>query len=426
MEDAALYISKIRIQNYQAIDACEILFQKGVNLLIGDNGMGKTSVLNALTVALSVMLSGSKGIGTPQIHQEDIHIHTSRQGSASLAISYQTPIEIECTLEMVGHHHWKITRNDELGSTRIKVSGTEIKNIFRKMLNDTKSTLPLLSLQSASRTWQIKRSDFGNAAKEMLGDRRCGYVGCLSQAMDTKSILKWCLDMELESFQKEGPVKEYELFKSTVATFMYHMNELPEMPKIYYEKKQKTIVYSENGKDFPIRYLSAGYQSLLWMVMDLAYRIAMLNPNAESMEVLPGIVLIDELDMHLHPKWQWMIVKALEKTFPNVQFIVATHSPIVISSCKTEKLIRIQEAGRIEYLESAYGFSVEDVLELRQESNAIPERLNQLSKEFDEAMNASNYSAAFEILKLMKETFGEDNTEVRKAAFELEINGEEA
>ena len=123
----------------------------------------------------------------------------------------------------------------------------------------------------------------------------------------------------------------------------------------------------------PISLLSAGYQSLLCMTMNLAYRMALLNPEAgTNMTHIPGIVLIDELDMHLHPKWQWNVIKALEETFPNIQFIVATHSPIIISSCKNENLILIKGNQEIKYLPNAYGYSVEDVLELRQESTAKP------------------------------------------------------
>ncbi|MFR2257935.1 MAG: AAA family ATPase [Clostridium sp.] len=109
------------------------------------------------------------------------------------------------------------------------------------------------------------------------------------------------------------------------------------------------------------------------MTMNLAYRMALLNPEAgKNMTHIPGIVLIDELDMHLHPKWQWNVIKALEETFPNIQFIVATHSPIIISSCKNENLILIKGNQEIKYLPNAYGYSVEDVLELRQESTAKP------------------------------------------------------
>ena len=79
----------------------------------------------------------------------------------------------------------------------------------------------------------------------------------------------------------------------------------------------------------------------------------------------PGVVLIDEIDLHLHPKWQWKIVEDLKRTFPKVQFIATTHAPIVISSCKEGEIIRLyEEQGDIidENQDSPYGSLVEDIL----------------------------------------------------------------
>lgn len=87
------------------------------------------------------------------------------------------------------------------------------------------------------------------------------------------------------------------------------------------------------------------------MVLDIAYRMAILNPflRDEILNETPGIVMIDEVDMHLHPKWQWNIIKALKKTFPRVQFIVTTHSPIVVASCKDENLILLNPKEESKY-----------------------------------------------------------------------------
>ena len=71
-----------------------------------------------------------------------------------------------------------------------------------------------------------------------------------------------------------------------------------------------------------------------WMIMDMAFRLAQENPSIDDYRKVPGIVMIDEIDMHLHPAWQWRILEALHKAFPKIQFIVATHSPIIISSAK--------------------------------------------------------------------------------------------
>lgn len=140
------------------------------------------------------------------------------------------------------------------------------------------------------------------------------------------------------------------------------------------------------------------------------------------MSLIPGVVLIDELDMHLHPKWQWNVVKALEETFPNIQFIVATHSPIIISSCKNENLILIKDNQEIKYLPNAYGYSVEDVLELRQESTAKPKEIEDLRDKFERAINRSDYTEANNIIALLSEMLGENHSEVKRAKEELELN----
>ncbi len=186
----------------------------------------------------------------------------------------------------------------------------------------------------------MRRGDFGKELKKKLNDRRCGYIGCLDYSLDIKGIQAWCLKMELAAFQK----KRKSRFKNIVAEFMQKINDLNEKPEIYYSSQLEEMVYQEGNNTMPITMLSAGYQSLLWIVMNLAYRWALLNPDiTDNVNEAKGIVLIDEIDMHLHPKWKWNIVKALEETFPHIQFILTTHSPIVISSCKNEHLILITD-----------------------------------------------------------------------------------
>ena len=166
--------------------------------------------------------------------------------------------------------------------------------------------------------------------------------------MDVKSIPQWCLKQEVVRSNK-GTVREYEMFKNIVASFMKEINELSKTPLISYSPQFTELVYKDDKTEMPISKLSAGYQSLLWMVMDLAYRVCMLNPELESREQITGIVLIDEIDLHL-PKWQWNVIDALQKNFAGVQFIIATHSPIVISASKKANLILLDDAQDISYL----------------------------------------------------------------------------
>ena len=314
----------------------ELEFTSGVNLLIGDNGVGKTSILEATAVILSGILKGVNGVPTKNILQSEIHFSVNERGDASSEIHFETPVEVACTINIKEQKfHCERLRLDENGNTRTKMFDDGIVKWMQETSNDPNTVLPLLCFQSDARVWQMRRGDFGKELKKKLNDRRCGYIGCLDYSLDIKGIQEWCLKMELNAFHKKREIKEYEAFKYIVAAFMKRIGNLTNLPKIYYSSQLEQLVYQEGDITMPISNLSAGYQSLLWMVMNLAYRLALLNPeNAEYLEKTAGIVLIDEIDMHLHPKWQWNIVNALQETFPNIQFILATHSPIVISSCK--------------------------------------------------------------------------------------------
>ena len=175
--------------------------------------------------------------------------------------------------------------------------------------------------------------------------------------MDVKSIQQWCMKQEVTAFNKGRKIREYELFKSIISVFMKEINEFTKEPEIYYSPQFEELVYKDEKNEMTISRLSAGYQSLLWMVMDLAYRVCLLNPELQDRSDVKGIVLIDEIDMHLHPKWQWNIIKALTGTFENVQFIIATHPPMVISSSKDINLIFLDEHRQVSYLADCYGYT---------------------------------------------------------------------
>lgn len=419
-----MFLKKVIIRNFRAISDVEIEFTPGANLLIGDNGVGKSSVLEAIAVVLFGILRGVKGVPVKNILQDDIRFSIDERGDASSAITYWTPTEVSGIMETEERtYSWKRFRSDEDGNTRTKMEDDGVVRWMQKQVNHSESSLPLLCFQSDARVWQKRRGDFGKELKKKLDDRRCGYIGCLDYSMDMKGIQAWCLKMEFNAFQKNKKIKEYEAFKKIVANFMKEINELDKTPEIHYSTQLDQLVYEEENDAMPISNLSAGYQSLLWMVMNLAYRLALLNPEkADNLRESEGIVLIDEIDMHLHPKWQWKVVNALENTFPNMQFILATHSPIVISSCKNEQLILIDDNQEIHYLENAFGYSVQDVLNYRQGTTEKPEQIKRLSEQFAEAIDEDELDNAEEIAEQMEKILGEDHPDVRAAKEEIKLN----
>ena len=303
-----------------------------------------------------------------------------------------------------------------------------MKGYAKKLANDPYEMLPIFSYLSTSRLSSPEKllvsdsSKLMHSVEEKLQDRRSGYKGCLRSSIDKDMIKAWMLKMDMEHYLRGDAIPEYDAFKEIISYTMHIMSDLKRSPKLYYSRQFRDIVYQENDQALPISYLSAGYQSLLWIIMDIAFRISLLNPHfGEEIRQTPGIVLIDEIDMHLHPKWQWNVLRALREVFPNIQFIVATHSPILISSCKDEYLIHIDENHQVTYPATVYGYSVDDVIEFVQGSSRIPQKAKMLYNQFEDAINADDFPTARRILAEMIAEYGEDNSEVKIAMTELSM-----
>lgn len=410
-----MYLEKIHIKNYKVIEELEIDLKPGVNLLIGDNGAGKTSVLEAIAVALGGLFVNVAGVSTKNIVKDDVRLKIKPLGESSTSIEYCEPVSSGGILQVSDGQEFAWNRiKEEVSATHTKIDSKDVCVWMKKLTNHSDTNLPLISFQSAARAWRVRRGDFGTELKKKLDDRRCGYIGCLDSSMDVKSIQQWCLKQEIVSSNK-GSVREYKMFKDIVASFMKAINELDQIPVIYYSPQFSELVYKVE-EEMPISKLSAGYQSLLWMIMDLAYRVCILNPELKDKSQIRGIVLIDEIDLHLHPKWQWKVIEALRETFEEVQFIIATHSPIVISSAKEANLILLDNDQKITYLPDCYGYEVEDVLRYRQESVSRPKNVKLLVDQIETAVDDIDFEKAEESLGKLKETLGEENSEYKKMA----------
>lgn len=361
-------IKHLTIENFKGLTHCEIDFEPGFNLLIGDNGKGKTSILEALSVALGGFIVGIDDISAKNFVKNEIRISSSLMGEGSFDWQYVTPVLVKCKAEINGQEYEWTRRKNSVNASRSTVDSREIRSLANKMAKDVNSQLPVLNYQSAARTWMQKREQTENVFDSDFR-RTVGYKNCLDEVSDQKMLLNWCAKMEQVSWQKKKPIAEYEAVKNALSVFMAAMNGGDE-PQILFDRRSLELSYVEGGNVLPVRCLSAGYQAVIWMVLDIAYRMAVLNPNMyEKAAETSGVVLIDELDMHLHPKWQWNIIDALEKTFPNVQFIAATHSPILIAACRKGHLVYVN-GDEISYGETDFGMEVNDVLSYTQGSRA--------------------------------------------------------
>jgi predicted ATP-binding protein involved in virulence len=141
------------------------------------------------------------------------------------------------------------------------------------------------------------------------------------------------------------------------------------------------MAIDKGGKTLNVAQLSQGEKSMMALVGDIARRLAMMNPGLENPLEGNGVVLIDEVDMHLHPRWQRRLIHQLTETFPNCQFILTTHSPLVISDSK-DVLCYVLDDGKLVEKKGLYGLDANQVLlsvmETEVRNTDVQERLDQL------------------------------------------------
>ena len=362
-------------------------------------------------------------IPTRNIYQTDVHYDILVDNNGTPDKSYRYPVEIESTISYAGTDYtWNRTKI----SSRTMINPKDILKVSQDLINCTDhKILPLLSYQSASRHWILARKDANEKKRKQLHNRRCGYLGCLDRTANLNVVNNWCEQMEWSSIRLNNISENYKQFGKIVSKFMSIMND-GLISKVVYQPNSGKLLYSENGKFKEIDDLSAGYQSLLNLILDLAYRMAILNPDeGENISKVEGIVFIDEIDSNLHPKWQWRVVDALTETFPNIQFIAATHSPIIVSSCKDANIISLDENGNVRYITDSYAFSVNDILRDMLGYHMRPAKVENLIEEFEKRMDREEYDAAKKVLDQLIVTLGENHPQSIALKSEYEIEAEE-
>lgn len=436
-----MYLSNLHVENFKGIKNADFEFGKSFNLIIGNNGTGKTSVLEAISVALGGFLSGIDGVNTIHFTKDEIRRENQLTGTGSNNIIYKTPIQVDVCLEintadkdkLPNYEFFNYTRRKKsIQSSRSTVEPRDICKVAQQMTNNRNSVLPIICYQSFSRVSYQKKDKSENPFSDEF-PRIVGYVDCLEEAANDKMLVNWCKRMDYIAYQQDKQILEYELVKKTVSRFMQLMQNDNRI-RVYYDKRTEELVYANEDEVLPIRLLSSGFRDLLGIVFDISYRMAVLNPDLldDIIDKTPGIVLIDEIDMHLHPKWQWKVVNALKETFPKVQFIATTHSPIIVASCEKENLIMLQledvfldKPSEIIPGKTVKGWMVDSVLrECMNTDNRDPdtvaklELLSKLAKKRISGELHGNDRHTYELLiSELSELLPEDDIAVEEAAF---------
>ena len=424
-------LNRISICNFRCFERMEVELHPHMNVIIGNNGVGKSSLLDAISIGIGSMLLGIDSVVSPSIKKEDVRFVSYELGST---IDRQPQFSVSITCDGIINDqklHWSRQLNTENGRTT-----TGEASSIRKIASDwqdeiragnTKVALPLIFHYSTGRLWAQKREKQERSQMPIL-NRFQGYTDCLAVMSNQKLMLRWFERMTLIELQEGRNLPELTAVKKAVAECYLESGTDAVDVKVHFNVRshQLEIVYRDGSGEWhkhPFHELSDGYRNTLSLVADIAYRMALLNPQFldDVIKKTSGIVLIDEIDLHLHPIWQKRILKTLQSIFPCVQFIVTTHSPTVISSANGEQILILDGKNCYSHSYEVYGKDVNSVLSEVMGTSARPDEMEKLFAEFNTYLDDENIDKAKETLKQLRELLGDHDNGVISAEVALDF-----
>ncbi|MCF2613301.1 MULTISPECIES: AAA family ATPase [Fusobacterium] len=425
-------IKELEIKNFRCYENMKIKLDSNYIVLIGINGSGKTTILDALSIALGGYISVFDGMGILGINKNDSHYKMYEIGNR-IEREHQFPVSISTKCEFDNKElYWERTLNGERGrttSTRAKQI-IEYASSLQKGIKegDKNIILPMVAYYGTGRLWMQKRD---RNIKEIKGNfsRLKGYIDCLDSASNEKQMLKWFEKMTYIELQEEKIIPELDAVKKALSKSYKMLDENLKEVKVDFKVKSGELEISLKKNDntvenLPMRVLSDGTKSILSMIADIAYRMAILNPQLldNILKGTPGIILIDEIDMHLHPNWQTKIISILCKIFPKIQFIFTTHSPNVLSNVSNKNVLILDNYEIYPLENMTYGRDVESILREVMKTEVRPKEVVEKLELFNDLLDEKNIVEAKKVLEELEEILGKDDSNVveREVSLRLE------
>ncbi|WP_201593593.1 AAA family ATPase [Psychrobacter sp. Pi2-51] len=426
-------VKRLHLQNYGRFENLNIDFAPtaektgNVTVIVGNNGAGKSQILQALATSLSWFVNGlsnyDKEISVIKFEEHGFLESDEGQYIEQYQIMNNkdySELELSFYDESIGMEilNTNSTRKEILVPASYGVQRTgfdELIKVYSKNFQKSKDiSLPIVAYYPVNRGVISTPMDIN---KDSTTNQLTAYEDALKSSVSFETFFSWFRereDIENESFasskakvkDKEEDVadifmrslketyiekgkleefssKEVQKLREAIRNFETNFEEL--LSRRLFSDKQLTVVriaieeftdltnprirrqgtptmiVEKDGEELDVKQLSQGEKSLLALVGDIARRLALLNPSLDNPLEGEGVVMIDEVDLHLHPKWQHDLIDKFVKTFPNVQFILTTHSPHVISD-RPDILVYALDDGELTQVPNIYGEDVNTVL----------------------------------------------------------------
>jgi len=324
-------IEELQLHNFRRYEAALFRFHPQFTVLVGDNGKGKTTVLDALAVLFGTYFQGSGiEIGRRTIQKSDARF-VVHEVEGQVSFEPQRTVYLKATVETGGRLlTWRRDLGDR-GSKARELIELGAQHRDRVAAGDF-TDLPLMLYYGSGRLWCPHK----DVQPDRPGSRLDAYRFSLDPKSDHKGFERWFKRLTYAALQKGTESPAIEAVAHVVKSC------IPDAQSFFFDTGGDHMVLSlDDGESVPFDNLSDGFRNMVAMVADIAHRASRLNPHlgADAPALTRGIVLIDEIDLHLHPRWQRRVVHDLKTAFPALQFIATTHSPFILQSLSPGEVI---------------------------------------------------------------------------------------
>ncbi|MGY8896464.1 MAG: AAA family ATPase [Paraglaciecola sp.] len=345
-----MFIERLRLKSFKGINEIDLEFDPNVNLIVGVNGVGKSTVLDALRILLTSLTSRIEGL-----HQK------TRRFNNDYIKNEKDVLEAVIWLRLPNKNiaDWSITRYRKGSTSEIEQSSDhESLNDYANPLNERlkaeersksyRTNVPIVVYYNVHRAYKAVDDKKSLSITKVKTTPLSAYENALeATGTDFESLEKWFgyrykWHKKSPDYENESVDRQLMAVQSAIKSF------LPQCTDMWFDEEESNSLHiKKNGQDFKLSQMSDGEISLIALVADIARRLAIANPGdvLESPLDGQGMILVDEIELHLHPGWQRKLVKQFKDTFPKCQFFFTTHSPQVIGHAEPKHIWLFKRMG---------------------------------------------------------------------------------
>ncbi len=392
-------IKSIKLINYRGAVSLNIDFHRQLNVFIGVNGAGKSTILDSLAIMLSWLVKRLKNTNASgqQISETEIN---NGQGTAIIEITGVTEDSQEITWKIVKTRTGYIHAGERSNFSQLNEYTQQIQRQITEHQGEI--NLPLFVYYSVNRA--VLDIPLKIKTKHQF-DSLSAYENALTSGSDFRTFFEWF--REREDLENENRKYQYDLIKPEGFCFPDPQLEavretierfLPDFSNLSVRRNPLRMEVTKKNEIVTVNQLSDGEKCLIAMLGDLARRMAIANPQNPYPLTGTGVIIIDEIDLHLHPQWQRFVVPKLLEVFPNCQFFISTHSPNIITHVQPESLHFMEQTEmgiKFHPVQESYGKNVDRILEdLMGLETTRPKEIAEALKDIYEQISQNQLEAA--------------------------------